>query len=37
LLFGRIGWEAQYYHDLVDSSNTGATLMGGVVSAGIVR
>lgn len=37
LLFGRVGWEAHYYYDLLNASNTGATLMGGSISAGLVR
>jgi hypothetical protein len=37
LLFGRVGWEAQYYHDLSDGTESPIALMGGVVSAGIMR
>jgi len=37
LIFGRIGWESQCYYDLLNASNTMATLMGGAVSFGISR
>ncbi len=37
LLFGRVGWEAQYYHDLSDDTESPIALMGGVLSAGIMR
>ncbi len=37
LLFGRAGWEAQYYHDLSDENETPITLMGVGFSAGIMR
>jgi hypothetical protein len=37
ILFGRIGWEAQYYADLVTNDSESASLIGGVLSAGIIR
>jgi hypothetical protein len=37
LLFGRAGWEAQYYHDLADDNETPLALMGAVFGAGIMR
>jgi hypothetical protein len=37
LLFGRAGWEAQYYHDLSDDNETPISLIGVVFSAGIMR
>jgi len=37
LLFGRAGWEAQYYHDLSDGNETPISLMGVAFSAGIMR
>jgi hypothetical protein len=36
LLFARIGWEAQYYHDIMDGEGA-AALMGAAFSAGIMR
>jgi hypothetical protein len=36
LLFGRIGWEAQLYHE-PENDDESVTLMGGVLSAGIMR
>jgi hypothetical protein len=36
LLFGRIGWESQYYHDIMDG-DASAALMGVAFSAGIMR
>lgn len=36
LLFGRVGWETQWYDELVDGEN-GAALMGAAFSAGIMR
>ncbi len=36
LLFARLGWEAQFYHDIMDGEN-GAALMGAVFGAGIMR
>jgi hypothetical protein len=37
ILFGRIGWEAQYYADLVTNDSESASLIGGVLSGGIIR
>jgi len=37
LLFGRAGWEAQYYHDLSDDNETPISLLGVAFSAGIMR
>jgi Legionella pneumophila major outer membrane protein precursor len=37
LLFGRAGWEAQYYHDLSDDNETPISLIGVGFSAGIMR
>ncbi|MCI0359471.1 MAG: hypothetical protein L0211_13425 [Planctomycetaceae bacterium] len=37
LLFGRAGWEAQYYHDLSDGNETPISLIGVGFSAGIMR
>jgi len=37
LLFGRAGWEAQYYHDLSDDNETPISLLGVGFSAGIMR
>jgi len=37
LLFGRAGWEAQYYHDLSNGNETPISLIGVVFSAGIIR
>jgi hypothetical protein len=36
LLYGRVGWETQWYDELVDGEN-GAALMGAAFSAGIMR
>jgi hypothetical protein len=36
ILFGRIGWEAQYYGDL-DADTESVSLIGGVLSGGIIR
>jgi hypothetical protein len=36
LLYGRMGWETQWYDELVDGEN-GAALMGAAFSAGIMR
>jgi hypothetical protein len=36
LIFARVGWEAQYYHDVMDGDG-GAALMGATFSAGIMR
>lgn len=35
-LFARVGWEAQYYHDIMDGEN-GAALMGATFGVGIMR
>jgi len=37
LVFGRIGWEAQSYTSMDDGDTESLTLMGGVLSGGIVR
>ena len=37
LLFGRAGWEAQYYHDISDGNETPISLIGVGFSAGIMR
>jgi hypothetical protein len=37
LLFARVGWEAQYYHDVGNLPESSVALMGGVFSLGIMR
>jgi hypothetical protein len=37
LLFARVGWEAQYYHDVGHAPESSVSLMGGVFSLGIMR
>ena len=37
LLFARVGWEAQYYHDVGHEPESSVALMGGVFSLGIMR